>query len=108
MFDLDLDLDTATPCEDISDLLDDLGDVEYVSKSEAVKDLITSQDPDLTYVSRDGVKWECKSNSEDPKKSEWTNYNEYQFINAISILESLEQIMKTDKSLVSKITANLL
>ena len=107
MFD-DLDVDTAVENTE-DDLLDlDLGDVEYFTKTEAIADLISAQDPDLTYVSRDGVKWEARYNSEDPKKSEWTNHGDLQYLNEFSILESLEKMLKTDKSLIAKIASNLL
>lgn len=107
--DLDLDLDT-TPAEPSEDLLDiDLDEgIEYFTKSEAVADLINSQDPDLTYVSRDGIKWEAKSNADDDTKSDWTNIDGFQYLNEYSILEALENMIKVDASLVATITANLL
>lgn len=101
--DLDLDLDTAEPSEDISDLLDDLDDVEYVTKAEAIADIINSQDPDLVYVSKDEVNWECKSKSEDPKKSEWTGHDNLFWLDEMSVLYAIEQLTKSDKKLMAKI-----
>lgn len=102
--DLDLDLGaSATEVEDnISDLLD-FDFVEYVTKAEAVKDIIDSQDPDLVYVSKDEVKWECKSKSEDPKKTDWTGHNDLFWLDEMSVLVAIEQLTKNDKNLMAKI-----
>ena len=109
--DLDLDLDTVSEISDDTDLMDLCGTecvAEYVTKSEAIKDIINSQDPDLTYVSRDGIKWEAKSNSEDPAESDWTNYNEFYYLNGYSVLGALEEIFKKDSRLLDTIVSNLL
>lgn len=106
----DLDLDTVStqqPSDDLLSLLDLDDDTDYVSKTEAVKELINEQDPDLVYVSKDGINWEMKYKSQDPKKSDWTGYNEYQWLDAESILGALEKMMKADSSLLNQIVAGI-
>lgn len=107
--DLDLDLDTAPePSFFLSDFIDLDEGIEYVTRAEAIADIITAQDPDLTYVSKDGVKWEAKSNADDITRSDWTNIEGFEYLNEYSILEALEIMVKADPSLVAKITENLL
>lgn len=113
MFDLDLDLDldtvTATESDDLEgfDLDDLLEDSECVTKTEAIKTLIEDQDPDLVYISKDGVNWFFKWKSQDPKKSGWTGYDKYSWLDAESILGALEKMMKADSNLLNRVVGNI-
>lgn len=81
---------------------------EYVTKEEAIKDLLYCQDPDLIYVSQDEINWEYRFKCDDPLKSDWTGaeYN-FSWLDNESIVEAVDKLCKEDQTLLNKLIANI-
>ena len=77
---------------------------EYITKIEAIKNLIESQDPDLVYVSVDEIHWTDKLKSQDTTGSAWTNHPDYEFwLDEFSILRGLEKAIQNNPALLAQI-----
>ena len=78
---------------------------EILTTEQAVLSIIKSQDPDLVYISTDGINWEHRWKHDDPRKSDWTNYDDLLCLDEISILTALESCIDQDTELLNDVTA---
>ncbi len=78
---------------------------EILTTEQAVLSIIKSQDPDLVYISTDGIHWEHRWKHDDPRKSDWTNYDDLFCLDEISILTALESCIDQDTELLNDVTA---
>ena len=80
---------------------------EILTTEQAVISIIKSQDPDLVYISTDGIHWEHRWKHDDPRKSDWTNYDDLFCLDEISILSAIEICLDEDNELLNDITAHV-
>jgi hypothetical protein len=80
-------------------------EIEILTTEQAVLSIIKSQDPDLVYISTDSINWQYRWKHDDPRKSDWTNYDDLFCLDEISILTALESCIKQDTELLNDVTA---